>query len=130
MKYIPQAAPFELIDHLVTSQNGETTTEFTIPAQHVLVENGFLTTGGLLENMAQTAASGVAYEAHKTNTPPPVGFIGAIKDFSLMQLPKVGDKITTRIVPITAIGTVQVVQGEIFLAETVIAKAEFKIFLQ
>lgn len=131
MKYIPQAPPFEMIDRLITvDEQGVITTELTIQASNVLVADGVFSTAGLIENMAQTAASGVGFEAFNAGRKPEVGFIGAIKSFQVSALPKVGEHIATVVTPITQIGHVQVVQGAVYLNAVTIASAEFKIFLQ
>lgn len=129
MKYIPQAPPFEMIDQLVKIENGHTTTQLTILAENILVHNQYLTTAGLIENMAQTAAAGSGFESYNNNEAPKVGFIGAIKDFSANRLPKVGETITTTISPLHTIGNVQIVRGEVILNNEIIASAEYKIFL-
>lgn len=130
MKYIPQSAPFEMIDALLSYENGNAITQLTITESNVFIENGFFLEAGLLENMAQTAASGTGYLADKEGKQPPVGFIGAIKGLKLNRLPKVGETITTTIVPVMAIGNVQVVEGKVMIGEEEIASAEYKIFLQ
>jgi predicted hotdog family 3-hydroxylacyl-ACP dehydratase len=130
MKYIPQKPPFELIDELMLFNNDHTVCSFVIPSEHVLVYNGFLTTAGLIENMAQTAACGVGYHSHLTGKLPPIGYIGAIKDFKLISLPKVGSTIITKTQHLTTISNVQIVRGEVFENDNLIASAEYKIFLQ
>src|SRR6187402_1491878 len=95
MQYIPQAAPFEVIDTLISANESEAVTEFTVRENHLFVEKGYFTEPGLIENMAQTAAAGTGYHAVQSDKPAPVGFIGAIKNFELYTLPKLGDTIQT-----------------------------------
>lgn len=130
MKYIPQGPPFQMIDSLVQTNNGHTETSFLITNDNVLVENGQFTTAGLIENMAQTAAAGVGYESQLIGQKPPVGFIGAVKNFQVAQLPAVGSVLKTIIEPQHVIGNVQMVMGKVFLNDTLIASAEYKIFLE
>ena len=52
---------------------------------------------GLLENIAQTAAARAGYEAKKENEPVRVGYIGAVKNFEVFDLPGLHDMIETEI---------------------------------
>lgn len=130
MKYIPQAAPFEMIDELLHATEAETQTAFTIKAGHLFVADGVFTEPGLIENMAQTAAAGTGWSAAQQNKPAPVGFIGAVKNFEVSQLPRIGDTIISTIVMQHQVMNAHIVQGTIRLADEIIACAEFKIFLQ
>ncbi len=130
MKYIPQAAPFEMIDELVQVTEAGTQTRFTVREGHLFVAGGVFTEPGLIENMAQTAAAGTGWSAAQQNNPAPVGFIGAVKNFEVSRLPKIGDTIISTIVIQHQVMNAHIVQGTIRLDDTVIASAEFKIFLQ
>jgi 3-hydroxyacyl-[acyl-carrier-protein] dehydratase len=130
MEYIPQAAPFEMIDTLVSANKTETLTQFCIPENHLFVSNGYFTEPGLIENMAQTAAAGTGYDAARNKKPAPVGFIGAIKNFEVTQLPKKGATIQTTAKVLMQVMNATVVQAMVHLDGTLIATAEFKIFLE
>ena len=130
MKYIPQAAPFEMIDELVHATEAETKTRFTVREGHLFVEDGFFTEPGLIENMAQTAAAGTGWKAAQENSPAPVGFIGAVKNFEVSELPAIGDTIVSTVVMQHQVMNAHIVQGTVSLNDKQIASAEFKIFLQ
>lgn len=131
MKYIPQAAPFEMIDELLETNESETRTRFLIkPSTMFVDENGFFLEAGLVENMAQTAAAGMGFSAAQTNEKPPVGFIGQIKNLSISQLPQVGAMLDTRIFNQFSVMNAFIVQGRIEHNGALVAEAEFKIFLQ
>lgn len=130
MKYIPQAAPFEMIDALISADQAETITQFTVRAGHLFVEETFFTEPGLIENMAQTAAAGAGYKANQANHIPPVGFIGAVKNFEVYQLPKLGDTIQTSTKLLHQVMNASVVEATVHLHQEVIARAEFKIFTE
>ena len=130
MKYIPQAAPFEMIDHLISANETEAITHFTIRENHLFVDKGTFTEPGLIENMAQTAAAGTGYFAAQNNQPAPVGFIGAIKNFEVIKLPKIGDVIQTTTEVLHTVMNATVVQAYVYLNNEKIAAAEFKIFLE
>ena len=130
MRYIPQAAPFVMIDEIVQADEQQTITTFRIPEDHLFVSEGFFTEPGLVENMAQTAAAGTGYRAAQEQAAPPVGFIGQIKQLEIAQLPKTGDQITTTTTNVQQVMNAFIVNGEIRCGETLIARAEYKIFLQ
>ncbi len=131
MQFIPQGPPFEMVDAIVSTSNEATRTQFLITESNIFTNNeGFLSEAALTENMAQTAAAHTGYIAHQQNELPPVGFIGAIKNLIVHQLPKVGDTIFTDMQFITQIGNVHIVQTTITCNNQVVASAEFKIFLQ
>ena len=130
MKYIPQAAPFEMIDELLSATDAETKTSFTVREGHLFVVDHKFTEPGLIENMAQTAAAGTGWKAAQTGDAAPVGFIGAVKNFEVSYLPKVGETIVSTITMQHQIMNAHIVQGSITCNDNVIASAEFKIFLQ
>lgn len=131
MKYIPQAAPFVMIDELVSSDDTQTVCRFSVTADNIFVDvKGFFAEAGLVENMAQTAAAGTGFKASATNDAPPVGFIGQIKNLSVLRLPAVGDTIVTTITQQNQVMNAILVSGEVRLNQEVIASAEYKIFLQ
>lgn len=130
MQYIPQAAPFEMIDELISATETATQTRFTVREGHLFVSDGAFTEPGLIENMAQTAAAGTGFYAAEQGKAAPVGFIGAIKNFEVHQLPKTGETIISETKMVTQIMNAHIVQATVRLQDDVIASAEFKIFLQ
>lgn len=130
MQYIPQAAPFEMIDELIHATDSSTLTGFTIREGHLFVADNCFTEPGLIENMAQTAAAGTGFQAAKEGKPAPVGFIGAIKNLQITTLPAVGDTIQTNVIFLHQVMQAHVVQAEVRLNDQIIASATLNIFLQ
>jgi 3-hydroxyacyl-[acyl-carrier-protein] dehydratase len=130
LPFIPQRPPFVMIDKLVSVDEGNTTTEFTVREGHLFVEDGVFTEPGLIENMAQTAAAGTGYSARQANKPAPVGFIGALKGLKVTGLPKLGETITTTISFVHQVMNAHIVQGVVRVGDREIASCELKIFLQ
>lgn len=130
MQFIPQAAPFEMIDDVVEVTETETRTRFTVREGHLFVDGGVFTEPGLIENMAQTAAAGTGWKAAQQQQPAPVGFIGAVKNFEVKALPAVGDTIVSAVTMLHQVMNAHIVQATVSLNQEVIAEAEFKIFLQ
>jgi hypothetical protein len=127
-----------MVDTLESYEEKKAISSFTIQNSNVLIENGFFTEAGMLENIAQTCAlhSGYSFLSNiSENTgsvstrKAPIGFIGAIKDFSFTQKISVGDTIFTQVVIEHTIGVASVVKGYVFLSDKQIASCEMKIFL-
>ena len=128
---IPQRQPFVMIDELSSSDDGNlTSTRLQVRADNIFVEKDRLTEPGLLENIAQTAAARAGYEAKKDNAPVRVGYIGAVKNFEVFELPAVGSTIETEIIIGNQVFDVSVIKGTIRCAGRIIAKCEMKIFIK
>lgn len=130
LPFIPQRPPFVMIDEIVSADDALSKTTFTVKEGHLFVDNGTFTEPGLVENMAQTAAAGTGYKAQQEGKPAPVGFIGALKNLSVNQLPKVGETLTTEVVFKMQVMNAHIVDATIKVQDTEIAKCELKIFLQ
>lgn len=131
MKYIPQAAPFEMIDQLVATNEQESHSQLSIREDNIFVLNGCFTEPGIIENMAQTAAAGIGYQAiaEKQSTPP-LGFIGQIKNLNIYHLPEVGSQISTEIIVENTLLNVKVLKGKVRIGQQLIAEGSFKVFVE
>lgn len=127
--FLPQQYPFQMVDTLLTVNEDLFETEFLVLQNNVMVENDVFSVGGLLENIAQTAAASTGYLHVSQNKEVPVGYIGAIKNTTIYVQPKVGNKIKTTIKTKNIIGNASIVQGEIFLENELIATCELTIFV-
>ncbi|MBD79181.1 MAG: hypothetical protein CL840_09695 [Crocinitomicaceae bacterium] len=138
-KLLPHQHPFVLISHLVEMVGNRAITQFKIPKDHLLIENGYLSETGLLENLAQTAAlsAGFAYftgkEPEMGSYQPPMGYMGSIKKIQIQRIPHYSEKLETRTVLLKSIksGQTEVVFciGKISSGAEVLAHGEFKLFL-
>lgn len=129
-RFIPQKTPFVLVSTLEECSADAAVSTFYIPQEHILVENGVLSPSGLTEHMAQTAALHSGYASHLNGTPPPVGFIGQIKDLQIRQLPPAGSTLRTEIRFIHRVGPVSVIECSAFLGEHCVSSCEMKIVVQ
>ncbi len=129
-QYIPQAAPFVMVGEILQADEQLSKTSFTIADSNILVRKGYFTEAGLVENMAQTAAAGTGYRGKQEGKEPTVGFIGALKNLSIKELPKVDDTITTEVRFVHQVLNVHIVQATVFSNGKEMATCELKIFLQ
>lgn len=128
-KYIPQREPMMMVDHLVSHEEKKTVSGFEILADNPLVDGTVLSEAGLLENMAQTAALSKGYEVSLKNEQAPLGFIGAVKNFKVRYLPKVGQFLRTQIRIKHEVLNASIVDAEISCGNKQVASCELKIFL-
>ncbi len=129
INYIPQREPMLLVHRLLEHSDKLTMSGFDIEERNILVHNGYLSEAGLLENMAQTAALSKGYECAQKNQKPPIGFIGAVKNLKVQQLPEIGKQIQTHIVPKHEVLNASIVDATVFCDAREIASCELKIFI-
>ena len=86
-----------MIDRLVYCDKTVTLAETEIRNDHIFVENGYLSASGLIENIAQTCAARIGYYNYIHKKGIQIGFIGAIRNMDILQLPPVGEILTTRV---------------------------------
>ena len=125
---LPQRPPMVLVGALLTCATDCTITQFDVPADCILIENGALSEAGLIENMAQTAAAGAGYSYRQLGQPAPVGFIAAIRDLRVAALPAVGTTLTTEVRVVNQVLDFSIVRGTVRVGETTFAECELRIF--
>jgi predicted hotdog family 3-hydroxylacyl-ACP dehydratase len=128
ISFIPQKAPFVMVGHLLFVDEHSTRSSFIVNADNVFVKNNLFQEAGLLENIAQTAALGAGYMAKAEHKPVAVGYIGAIKDLEIFNLPKVNDELITEITIENKILDVTVISGKVWHNNNLLAQCEMKLF--
>ncbi len=124
---LPQGPPFILVDKLLFSDEHVSRTNYRITAESPLVDKDGFTEGGLLENIAQTAAAGSGYHALQTGGRVAAGFIVSVTNFMITALPAVGDELLTETTVQLRIPDIIVISGVVNCNERVIATCEMKI---
>jgi len=136
IELIPQKPPIIMIDKLYYSDDNKTVSGFYIKENNIFCKYGYLYEPGLIENIAQTAAIRAGYffylEKQKGNIcKVPVGYIGAIKNLNIYNLPKINSEIITEITVKNQIFDVTLIEGKIITSDNeLIADCEMKIFLK
>lgn len=124
---LPQRPPFDFVDRLVRYDDAETVTAFTVPAEHLLVEDGHLTAPGILENMAQSSAARIGYLCkYILHVPVRIGYIGAIRKFRVNRLPAAGETVQTTVVLREDVFGISLTDVTVRVGEEVIAEASLK----
>jgi len=136
LKFIPQRPPIVVVHGLVAHAESASTSTFDIEIDHLFVRNRKLLESGIMENIAQTVALRSGYhfaaklvESGDTGMKTPIGFIGALKNFKIHQLPEVGQTLETTVTVLHEVMGMQVVEAQVMLNKQVIATCEMKIFL-
>jgi predicted hotdog family 3-hydroxylacyl-ACP dehydratase len=127
-KFIPQKPPMVMVEKLIVAEGKKTISSLTILPENIFCEDGVLKEPGLIENMAQTAAAGTGYNAVLRQEEPPSGFFGGIRNLVINSLPAIGQVIRTEIIIEHEIFDALVVNGKVYLDDTMIAGCEMKIF--
>jgi predicted hotdog family 3-hydroxylacyl-ACP dehydratase len=126
---IPQKPPFVLVDKLLFADEKKSCCNFTIPEENIFVDQGYYSTPGMVESMAQTAAAGTGYLYKKENKNVPVGYIGSVQKLEVMDWPPVNAEITMEIHLLTNIMQVSLVSGLVKYGGRIMASCEMKIFV-
>lgn len=126
---IPQRAPFVMVDELLYSDEHRSRTGFLVTTDNPLLDGLFLSEAALVENIAQTAAARAGYQAEQEGRPVQVGYIGAVKNLDILQLPQVNDRLETEVVIENQVFNVTMIRGTVWRGEEIMASCEMKIFL-
>ena len=135
LKFIPQRPPIVVVHGLIEHGDNSSVSEFHVEKDHLFVRDGKLLPSGLMENIAQTSALRSGYhfatqmQAGGEMKEPPIGFIGALKNFVVSDLPSVGSVLKTKVTVLHEVMGMQVVEAEVQCGRNVIASCEMKIFL-
>jgi len=127
--FIPQRPPLVMVDQLLEADDHGCKTSLLIKEGNIFVRDGKLTEPGLLEHIAQSAAARQGYFSQKSGQSPPIGYIGAIQQVDILGLPKINDKIVTKITIKNQIFEVMIVSGTVYCNGTELAKCEMKIYI-
>lgn len=98
LELLPQQEPFVMIGSLIHFNHKCTITETEIKSDNIFVDNGCFSASGLMENIAQTCAARIGYvNKYILKKGIQLGFIGAVRNFEIIDHPKVGDVLTTQV---------------------------------
>jgi len=127
--YIPQREPIIMVDTFYGIDDKKSFSGFTIKEENIFVENGFFSEAGIVEHIAQSCAVRVGYIFRQQQLPIPTGYIGAIKNMKIQELPTVGQQLLTTVTVLQEIFNITLVSVEVEVNQRLIANGEMKIFL-
>ena len=128
---LPQQEPFVMIGSLVYFDRALTITETKVQADNIFVDENHFSASGLMENIAQTCAARIGYvNKFILKKAIQLGFIGAIRNFEVIELPVVGDVITTRVEVKEEVFGMTLAEATIVCGDKLLAKSEMKIAIK
>ena len=125
---LPQQPPFVMVDSLTYFDERRVKSETIITEKNIFVDDLSLSASGLLENIAQTCALRLGYVNKyilKKNIQ--VGYIGAIRNFRVERLPRVGETIQTEVEVLEDVFGMTLAEATIWSGSEVLAVTEIKI---
>ena len=125
--YIPQRAPFIMIDNLIAATPEKFETDFRILHDNIFVEEGILREFALIENIAQSSSAGLVIIKMSYGKKTTDGFIGGISKLKLYDLPKVNDTIYTVVNLIAQLENMFLLKGENYLNGRKLLECELKL---
>lgn len=127
-KLLPQQEPFVMTGTLIHFEMNKLATEFVIPEDNLFVNDGKFSAAGLIENMAQTCAARIGYiNKYILLRGIQIGYIGAIRNLEIKELPSVGDLITTEVNIQEEVFGMLLADANVKCGDKVIASTEMKI---
>jgi predicted hotdog family 3-hydroxylacyl-ACP dehydratase len=123
---IPQRFPFVMVNSIAEYSETQLVSGFEVKEENIFVQDGIFQASGLVEHQAQSVALHTGYKYYLLGKEAPTGYIGAIKTFEALQLPKLGDKLTSEVSIINEMMGVTLVDVVTKLNDEVIAKSQMK----
>lgn len=119
--FLPHGPNYYMVDALTGYENNLVTSEFNITPGNFFLYNNYFPGYGLIENMAQTAALGIAWRMMGQATRVIAPRIAAVKKFSCSRLPQTGETLETRVQLLYEFGGMMQISGEIYSQEIKLA---------
>lgn len=126
---IPQKFPFVLVDALYSYSETELKSGFTIPENHLFVQNGQFLESGIVEHMAQSVALHTGFQFYQKQQAAPTGYIGSISKIEISELPEVGSELQSQVTILQEFAGITLVDVVTFCGNQEIAKGQLKTVL-
>jgi 3-hydroxyacyl-[acyl-carrier-protein] dehydratase len=123
---IPQRFPFVMVNSISEYSESHLVSGFEIKEENIFVQDGVFQASGLVEHQAQSVALHTGYKFYLLGKEAPTGYIGAIKTFEAISLPKLGDQLVSEVTIINEMMGVTLVDIVTKLNNEVIAKSQMK----
>ena len=129
-KLVPQRNPIVMVDTFFFADEESAETGLHVQSGNLFCEGGFLREPGMIEHMAQSAAAFAGYVPYTKGKSPKLGFIGEVKKFKIVRLPKVGEFLHTRLHVLGEVASVILISAETKSSEEMLATCQMKIFIK
>lgn len=95
--FIPQREPMLMVDTLYSCDEASVETGLTIAANNLFVDGKLFSESGMIEHIAQSAATFAGYNDWINKRPIVLGYIAEIKKFALKTPAHVGDLLRSKL---------------------------------
>lgn len=127
-RLLPQQPPFVMVGTLTGFSPELSVTETAVSEDNIFVDGGRLSASGIMENIAQTCAARVGYyNTYVLHNEVKIGFIGAIRDFTVCRNPEVGETVVTRVDILEEIFGMTLARATVTCGKEEVARAEIKL---
>lgn len=129
---IPQRPPFVMVDKFTSFEGKIASTQFKVKKDNIMLgDNGKLSAGGIIENMAQTCAARIGYiNKFMESKTVKIGVIGSIKNLTINSFPNVGDVLTTTVEEtFSGMLNMTLLNAKIECNNNIVAECEIKVAL-
>jgi 3-hydroxyacyl-[acyl-carrier-protein] dehydratase len=123
---IPQKRPFVMVDKLLDFSENYIAAGLEVQEDNIFLKDNYFQESGLIEHMAQSVALYTGYQYYLKNEKAPTGYIGSVKNAEILQLPKTGDELVTKVNVLQEFGGVTLVDISTFLNEKLLAISQMK----
>jgi predicted hotdog family 3-hydroxylacyl-ACP dehydratase len=127
LELIPQRPPMRMIDALVAADEKSARGKLYVTESNLFIENGVLAEPGLIEFIAQTAAAYTGFKNKTTSREVSEGYIGAIKNLVIYNLPELNSYIESEIVVENEIVGYTIIAGRVYQQNRLLAECEMRI---
>ena len=130
--FLPHREPMLMTDYILELTEDKVITSFKITQDNIFVHNNEFVEAGLIENLAQTCSSilGQSFFENPDADTKVIGFITNIKKIEVFALPKVGDKIISKVSLISQFDDICHIFCETVNNDELLIRAEINLFIQ
>lgn len=127
---IPQRPPIVMVDKFYGIIDHHSYSGLTITSDNLFCQDGLFQEAGIIEHIAQSAATRIGYLYSIQCEPVPLGFIGSVDKLTIHQLPTVGSELETEISIVQEVADITLIAANVQVDDKLIATCRMKIFLK
>lgn len=130
LKLIPQRPPIVMVDSFFGIEEDRSYSGLTVTADNIFCEAGKLQETGIIEHIAQSAATRIGYLYTQKGEEVPLGFIGSVDKLKVYSLPEIGMKLFTEITVVQEVFDITLIAAQVKAGEELMAECRMKIFIK
>lgn len=127
--FIPQREPMLMVDKLFACDEASVETGLTIAADNLFVDGKLFSESGVIEHIAQSAATFAGYNDWVNKRPIVLGYIAEIKKFVLKSPAHVGDQLVSKLNVVSQAMNITLMNAVTTINGVEVATCKMKIFM-